>query len=125
MTTDDEQLLFALYEFENAHPRVLSYLERTYEDPAVQHCIDQAKHHLKLVHELLEGAVLNPQTHYDDARTFYQTLWKVLPLMTLMQVYELPLPDQVEEGSSPDTPSSVLSSQDIFELVTPSHQSEP
>jgi hypothetical protein len=77
MTSDDEQLLFALYEFENARPRVLSYLERTYEDPAVQHCIDQAKHHLKLVHELLEGAVLNPQTHYDDARTFYQTLWKV------------------------------------------------
>jgi len=39
MTSDDEQLLFALYEFENARPRVLSYLERTYEDPAVQHCI--------------------------------------------------------------------------------------
>ena len=125
MTTDDEQLLLALYEIESARPRILSYLDRTYEDPAVQHCVDQAKHHLKLVHELLEGAVLNPQTHYDDARTFYQTLWRVLPLMTLMQSFELPLPDPVEEGSSPDTPSSVLSSQDIFELVTPSHQSEP
>ena len=125
MTSNDEQLLFALYEFENARPRILSYLECTHEDPAVQHCVDQAKHHLKLVHELLEGAVLNPQTHYDDARTFYQTLWKVLPLMTLLQSFEPQPPDPVEGGSSPDTLSSTQSSQDIFEPVTPSHQSEP
>ena len=59
MTSNDEQLLFALYEFENARPRVLSYLDRAYEDPAVQHCVDQAKHHPKLVHELLEPAVPN------------------------------------------------------------------
>jgi len=39
MTSNDEQLLFALYEFENARPRVLSYLDRAYEDPAVQHCV--------------------------------------------------------------------------------------
>jgi len=39
MTSNDEQLLFALYEFENARPRILSYLECTHEDPAVQHCV--------------------------------------------------------------------------------------
>lgn len=124
MTSDDEQLLLALYEIESARPRILSYLDRTYEDPAVQHCVDQAKHHLKVAHELLEGAVLNPQTHYDDARTFYQMLWKVLPLMTLLQSFEPQPPDQVEEGSSPDSPLSTQSSQDTFELAAPSHQSE-
>ena len=57
----------ALYEFENAYPRILSYLDVETEDPAIKYCMEQTKHHLKAAHELLEGALLNPQTHYDDA----------------------------------------------------------
>lgn len=124
MTSDDQQLLLALYEVESARPQILSYLDRTYEDPAIQHCVNQAKHHLKLVHEFLEGAVLDPQRHYDDDRTFYRTLWRVLPLMTLLQSFEPQPPDPVEGGSSPDSPLSTQSSQDTFELAAPSHQSE-
>ena len=48
----------------------------------------------------------------------------VLPPMAAL---ESPAPqplDPGEEENSPDTPSSVLSSQDIFEPVTPSRQSE-
>ena len=114
----------ALYEFENAYPRILSYLDVETEDPAIKYCMEQTKHHLKAAHELLEGALLNPQTHYDDAHAFYQTLWKVLPLMVLLQSSESPPPDPVEEGSLPDTQSSDQSDQDTFEPVTPSRRSE-
>ena len=64
----------ALYEFENVYPRILSHLNLEHEDPATRHCVEQAKHHLKLARELLAGAVIDPPTHYDDDRSFYQTL---------------------------------------------------
>jgi hypothetical protein len=122
MNTEQNQALLALYEIES---HVNPHLENINQsDPAVQYCMEQAKFHLKTAHELLEAAVLGPQTQYDDARAFHQKLAKVLPLMVLMQTYESLPPDPVEEESSPDTPSSVLSSQDIFEPVTPSRQSE-
>src|SRR6056300_1307 len=114
----------ALYEFENAYPRILSHLPADHDDPAVRHCIDQAKHHLQSARELLVGAVINPQTHYDDARTFYRTLWKVLPLMVLMQSFE-PLPDGPdEEENSQDTQSSDQSDEDTYAPATPTHPSE-
>jgi len=114
----------ALYEFENAYPRILSYMDVESEDPAVKHCMEQAKFHLKTTRELLEAAVIGPRRQYDDDRAFYQKLARVLPLLVLMQTFESPPPDLVEEENSPGTPSSVLSSQDIFEPVTPSRQSE-
>jgi len=122
MNTEENQALLALYELES---HVCPHLENINQtDPAVQHCMEQAKFHLKTAHELLEAAVLGPQTQYDDDRAFYQKLARVLPLMVLMQTFESPPPDQVEEENLPDTPSSVLSSQDIFEPATPSRQSE-
>ena len=114
----------ALYEFEHMYPSLLSRLDHNPEDPALKHCVNQAKFHLKTAHELLEAAVLGPQQQYDDDRAFYQKLVRVLPLMVLMQTFESPPPDLVEGENSPDTPSSVLSSQDIFEPVTPSRPSE-
>ena len=114
----------ALYELESVYPRILSHLESEHEDPAVQHCIEQAKHHLDLTRELLSGALLNPQTHYDDARAFYQTLWRILPLMALMRSFEPPLSDQGEGENLPDTPSSDLSDEDSFDPVTPRRHSE-
>ena len=119
MTSDDQQLLLALYEVESARPQILSYLDRTYEDPAIQHCVNQAKHHLKLVHEFLEGAVLDPQKHYDDASEFYQTLSRVLPLMVLLRSFGSPPLDPDEEESSQHTQSSDQSDEDSFEPVTP------
>ena len=122
MNTEENQALLALYELES---HVCPHLENINQtDPAVQHCMEQAKFHLKTAHELLEAAVLGPQTQYDDDLAFYQKLARVLPLMVLMQTFESPPPDQVEEENLPDTPSSVLSSQDIFEPATPSRQSE-
>lgn len=114
----------ALYEFESAYPRILSHLESEHDDPAVQHCIEQAKHHLDLTRELLSGAVVNPQTHYDDARAFYRTLWRILPLMALIQSFESPLPGQDVEENLPDTPSSNLSDEDSFDPATPRRHSE-
>jgi len=114
----------ALYELENAYPRILSHLETNHDDPATRHCVEQAKHHLQSARELLTGAVIDPQTHYDDARTFYRMLWKVLPLMVLMQSFE-PLPDvPVEEENSQDTQSSDLSDQDTYAPATPTRPSE-
>src|SRR6056300_802398 len=122
MNTEENQALLALYELEAHVCPHLDDIKQT--DPAVQYCMEQAKFHLKTAHELLEAAVLSPQTQYDDDRVFYQRLSRVLPLMVLMQSFDSPPPDPVEEENSPDTPSSVLSSQDIFEPDAPSHQSE-
>ena len=93
-------------------------------DPSVKYCMEQAKFHLNTARELLEAAVSDPQKQYDDAQEFHQRLSKVLPLMVLMQLNESQPPDLVEEESLPGTPSSVLSSQAIFEPVTPSRPSE-
>jgi len=114
----------ALYEFESAYPRILSHLDTDHEDPATRHCINQATHHLKMVREYLSGVVIDPQTHYSDDRIFYQTLWKVLPLMALIQSFESPPDDQVEEENLPDTQSSDQSDQDTYAPATPTHQSE-
>src|SRR5210317_1687691 len=122
MNTEENQALLALYELE-AH--VCPHLDNISQtDPAVRYCMEQAKFHLKTAHELLEAAVLSPQTRHDDDLVFYRRLSRVLPLMVLMQSSESLPPDPVEEGSSPDTPTSTLSSQDIFEPDAPSHQSE-
>ena len=119
---NDEPTLLALYELES---KVLPHLENINQtDPAVQHCMEQAKFHLKTAHELLEAAMSDPQTQYDDDRVFYRRLSQVLPLMVLMQSLESPPPDPFEEENSPDTPTSILSSQDIFEPDAPSHQSD-
>ena len=88
-------------------------------DPALQYCMDQANFHIRQAQELLEAAVLNPQTQYDDGREFYRNLARVLPLMVLAQSFGSPPTDQEEVESSPGTPSSILSSQDIFEPDTP------
>ena len=88
-------------------------------DPAVQYCLDQANWHVHQAQELLEAAVLNPRTQYDDGREFYRNLARVLPLMVLAQSFGSPPTDQEEVESSPGTPTSVLSSQDIFEPDTP------
>ena len=123
MNQEENQALLALYEL--APIMCSGHLDNINQtDPAVRYCMEQAKFHLKTAHELLEAAVLNPQTRHDDDLVFYRRLARVLPLMVLMQVSESQPPDPVEEGSSPDTPTSVLSSQDIFEPVDPSHQSE-
>ena len=123
MTEEENKPLLALYEL--APIMCSGHLDNINQPvPAVQYCMEQAKFHLKTAHELLEAAVLNPQTQYDDDRVFYQRLSRVLPLMVLMQSFDSPPPDPVEEENSPDTPSSNLSSQDTFEPDAPSHQSE-
>ena len=86
MNQEENQALLALYELESHVCPHLDNINQT--DPAVQYCMEQAKFHLKTAHELLEAAVLDPQTRYDDDLVFYQRLSRVLPLMVLMQVYE-------------------------------------
>ena len=88
-------------------------------DVALQYCLDQANFHIRQAQELLEGAVLNPQTQYDDGREFYRNLARVLPLMVLAQSFGSPPIDQEEVESSPGSPTSILSSQDIYEPDTP------
>jgi hypothetical protein len=99
MTEEENKPLLALYEL--APIMCSGHLDNINQpDPAVQYCMEQAKFHLKTAHELLEAAVLNPQTQYDDDRVFYQRLSRVLPLMVLMQSFDSPPPDPVEEGNS-------------------------
>ena len=60
MNQEENQALLALYELESHVCPHLDNISQT--DPAVQYCMEQAKFHLKTAHELLEAAVLGPQT---------------------------------------------------------------
>lgn len=118
------EVLSALYEIE-ACVKNCPHLENINQsDPAVQYCMEQAKFHLNAAQQVLEAAVLDPQKEYDDAQEFYQMLWKVLPMMVLIQTLAPPPPGQVVEENSQDTQSSDQSDQDTFEPVTPSRPSE-
>ena len=117
MTEEEEKALITLY---NLDHYVLPQMNNlNYADPAVQYCMEQAKFHLTQAQELLEGAVLDPQKHYDDASEFYQTLSRVLPLMVLLRSFGSPPLDPDEEESSQHTQSSDQSDEDSFEPATP------
>ena len=88
-------------------------------DPALEYCWNQASFHLRQAQELLEAAVLNPQTQYDDAREFYQNLGRVLPLMVFVQSFGSPPLDQESAESSPGSPSSNQSDLSTYEPDTP------
>lgn len=118
----EEKALLTLYNLDNYVMPQMNHLN--YADPALQHCMEQAKFHLNQARDLLEGAVINPQKHYDDAREFYQMLSRVLPLMVLMRSFGSPLPDQDEEESLQDTQFSDLSDEDSYEPATPPRHRE-
>ena len=109
----------ALYDLEvHVLPHLLNINQA---DPAVRHCLEEARTLLHRAQEILQA---DPPTQYEESQRFYRALYQVLPPMAAL---ESPAPqplDPGEEENSPDTPSSVLSSQDIFEPVTPSRQSE-
>ena len=118
----EEKALLTLYNLDNYVMPQINHLN--YADPALQHCMEQAKFHLNQARDLLEGAVLDPQKHYDDAREFYQMLSRVLPLMVLIRSFGSPLPDQDEEESLQDTQFSDLSDEDSYEPATPPRHRE-
>ena len=100
---------------------VLPHLETiTQAYPAVQYCLEEARSLLRRVQEILQAAVLDPQTYYEESRRFYHTL---PPMAALESFAPLP-PDLGEVGNSPDTPSSDLSDEDSYEPATPLHHSE-
>lgn len=88
-------------------------------DPAMQYCWDQASFHLRQAQELLESVVVNPHTHYDGAREFYQNLGRVLPLMVYVQSFGSPPLDQESAESSPGSTSSDQSDLSTYEPDTP------
>lgn len=117
MIEAEERALMLLYNLDSYITPHLTGI--SCHDPALQYCWDQASFHIRQAQELLEAAVLNPQTQYDDGRAFYRNLARVLPLMVLAQFYDTPPPGQESAESSPGTPSSALSDQDIYEPDTP------
>ena len=119
---NDEPALLALHELES---RVLPHLETINQaDPAVQHCLEEARTLLHRAQEFLQGATVDPQTHYEDSRRFYRMFYRVLPLMVVLESYAPPLPDQGEVDSLSDTQSSDLSDEDSYYPATPPHHSE-
>lgn len=119
---EEEQALLALYDLES---HVLPHLQNIEQsDPTVRYCMEQAKFHLDAARDLLSGAVLDPQTHYDDALEFYRILKRVLPLMVLFRSFEPPLPDHNTEENLSDTQLSDQSDADNFELESPPHLRE-
>ena len=118
---NDEPALLALYELE-AH--VLPHLETISQaDPAVHHCLEEARTLLQRAREILQAAVLDPQTHYTESQRFYHNLARILPLMVLLESVSPPPPAPGEVGNSPDTPSSDLSDEDSYEPATPPRHS--
>lgn len=117
MIAEMEKALITLYNLDHYVFPEMNNLN--YADPATQYCMEQARFHLTQAQELLEGVVLDPQRHYDDANEFYRMLSRVLPLMVLMRSFGSPPLDQDEEESSQHTQSSDQSDEDSFEPVTP------
>ncbi len=114
---NDEPALLALYELEY---HVLPHLETiNQDDPAVQHCLEEARILLRRAQDILQAAVMNPQTHYAESRRFYHNLARLLPLMVALESYAPPPPDPDEVGSLPDTLPSDLSDEDSFDPATP------
>jgi hypothetical protein len=119
---NDEPALLALYDLE-AH--VLPHFETISQaDPAVYHCLEEARTLLHRAQEILQAAVLDPQTHYEESRRFYRNLARVLPLMVVLESFGPPPPDPGEVGNSPDTPSSDQSDEDNYVPATPPRHSE-
>ena len=88
---NDEPALLALYELEY---HVLPHLETiNQDDPAVQHCLEEARILLRRAQDILQAAVMNPQTHYAESRRFYHNLARLLPLMVALESYAPPPPD--------------------------------
>ncbi len=115
---NDEPALLALYDLES---HVLPHLDTISQaDPAVQHCLEEARTLLRMAQDSLQAAVLDPQTHYEESLRFSHTL---PPMAALESFAPLP-PDLGEVGNSPDTPSSDLSDEDSYEPATPLHHSE-
>lgn len=114
---NDEPALLALYELEY---HVLPHLETiNQDDPAVQHCLEEARILLRRAQDILQAAVMNPQTHYAESQRFYHNLARLLPLMVALESYAPPPPDPDEVGSLPDTLPSDLSDEDSFDPATP------
>ena len=119
---NDEPALLALYDLES---HVLPHLETINQvDPAVQHCLEEARTLLRRAQDILQAAVLDPQAQYEESQRFYRALYQVLPLMIALESSGPPLPDQDEVGSLPDTLSSDLSDEDSFDPATPPHHLE-
>ena len=118
----DEPALLALYELET---NVLPHLETINQaDPAIEHCLQEARTLLRRAEGILQAAVIDPQRQYEESHRFYRALYQVLPLLIALESFEPQPPDQDEVGSLPDTLPSDLSDEDSFEPVTPPHHSE-
>ena len=119
---NDEPALLALYELET---KVLPHLETISQaDPAVHHCLEEARTLLLRAQDILQAAVIDPQTHYTESQRFYHNLARILPLMVLLESVSPPPPALDEGDNSPDTPSSDLSDEDSYEPATPPRHSE-
>ena len=119
---NDEPALLTLYDLES---HVLPHLDTISQvDPAVQHCLEEARTLLRRAQNILQAAVLDPQSYYQESRRFYHNLARVLPLMVALESFAPPPPDPGEVGNSPDTPSSDLSDEDNYDPATPPHRSE-
>lgn len=118
----DEPALLALYELET---HVLPHLETINQvDPAIRHCLEEARTLLRRAEGILQAAVIDPQTQYEESQRFYQALYRVLPLLIALESFAPQLPDQDEVGSLPDTLPSDLSDEDSYEPATPPRHSE-
>ena len=119
---NDEPALLALYELET---KVLPHLETiSQDDPAVFHCLEEARTLLQRAQDILQMAVLDPRTHYTESQRFYHNLAQILPLMVLLESVSPPPPDPDAVGNSPDTPSSDLSDEDSYYPATPPRHSD-
>lgn len=104
---------------------VLPTIENTNDpNPYVQHCLEEAKIHLLKAQECLVSARVNPQKQYEESLDFYNVMFKLLPVITMLQSYGPQLLALETEDNLSNTQSSNPSTEDNFEPVTPPRQSE-
>lgn len=88
-------------------------------DPHVQYCIEEAQIHLTKAREFLASALIDPKKQYEESLEFYKMMFQILPMVTILQSYEPPLLGQETVDNLSDTQSSIPSTEDNYEPVTP------
>jgi hypothetical protein len=88
-------------------------------NPYVQHCLEEAKMHIVKAQEFLVSARANPQQQYEESLEFYKMMFKLLPVITVLQSYGSQLLGSEMEDNLSHTQSSTPSDEDNSEPATP------
>lgn len=91
------------------------------QNPYVRHCLEEARVHLLKAWECVVSARENPRQQYEESLEFYKMMFKLLPVITVLQSYGPQLLGQEMEDNLSRTQSSIPTTEDNYGPATPPH----